>query len=367
MDKLDHEIPPPEGWATAWVDRDYAPLDWYIFAVALSLSFLMIFIQMRGALQIIRARKELDADPSNRAAIFKKIHKRALKTDRGLFKIALAYMANTLVVTLVDGCIAIFVLVKDASDNPEVWDKQMIISVASYVAYLVVLFMASFVLVPLLQMFAVTWALTRFSRKNKLSDYVPQARSYSSLIAFLWAAACFCIVCGWPVVGNSDQTATRFVILEAAWGSALAWLEAAFLFNFLSHAIGEKELSSNSRVGEVSVCIPIRTSQTTLADFPRLSPCSQRQRSVLSAKPRAMAFPATKRLRTMSRFWRRTNCRRPLPSHEQPTRALASESPTNFLASSLNDFQQLRRISLDVSTSLPGCARQCSATNTSCY
>lgn len=253
MNKLDHEMPPPSGWPTAWVNRDLPALEWYVVAVAIILNFTMAFIQLRCAKHLYRGRKELAANPSDRAAIFKSMHKRELKTNRGQFKIALAYMANTLIITLIDGFIALFVLVKDVSENAEVWDREMVIAVALYCVYLLVLFVASFILVPLLQMMAVTWALTCFSKKNNLSDYVPQARSCSTMIAFLWAAASFCVVCGWPVVGKSDRTATRFIVLEAVWGSALAWLEASFLFNYLSHAIGDKELSNGNGVGEVSI------------------------------------------------------------------------------------------------------------------
>ena len=252
MTKLDHELPPPPGWPTAWVDRDLPALAWYITAVMLFLGLSMIFLQVRSIVNLLRTRRELATNPSARAAIFKQLYKRMLKTDRGQFKIALAFMANTLVITLVDGFIAVFVLYNDVSDNSAEWDMEMMIEVGLYCAYLLVLFVASFVLVPLLQMLAVTWGLTRFGKKNKLSDYIPQARHVSTAIALMWSAASFAVICGWPVVGSSEQTAMRFVVLEAVWGSALAWLEAAFLFNYLSHAIGDKELVRGNGVGEVS-------------------------------------------------------------------------------------------------------------------
>lgn len=255
MDKLDQDIPAPAGWATAWIDRDYEPLTWYTLAVIIVLSFSVAFIQMRASVHVRRAAKELDANPSDRTAIFAKLDKRAFKTSKHTFQIALAYMAHAIALTLVDSGIAVFVLYTDVKEHPDVWDKEMVTAVAFYVTWLLVLFAASFVLVPLLQMLAVTWALTRFSKKNTLSEYLPQARSISSPIALVWSGACFYITLYWPIAGDSEMTSMRFFVLEASWGSALAWLEAAFLFLYMSHAIGDKELSRGNGVGEVGAIL----------------------------------------------------------------------------------------------------------------
>lgn len=253
MDALNQEIAAPAEWANLWIEREWEPLEWYILAVSIGLTSAMVFNQVRGTRGILKARKELDANPTNRAAIIKDMNKTALWTDRSQFKIALVFLFNTLGMVMVDAGISMFALAKDVQDHPEVWDREMYKAIALYVAYLAVLFIASFVLVPLLQMFGVTWLLTRIGKKNKLSDYVPQARAVSSAFSVMWASICFMIVCAWPVVGESDDTSVRFFILEASWGSTLAWLEAAFLFNYLSHAIGDKELGDSSRVAEVSI------------------------------------------------------------------------------------------------------------------
>lgn len=252
MEKIHHEIAAPEGWPTAWIDRDLPALNLYVLAVITVLCVSTTFTQVCGALRAFRTSRELKNNPNDRAAISKKIHRNALKVDRTLFMIALVYMANAFLITLVDGFIAAFVLAKDVSEHPEAWDGEMLFYMSLYLVYLLALFLASFVLVPLLQMLAVTWALTRLSRHNKLSDYVPQARSVSTCTAVLWTWASLAVVFFWPVLATHGDNPMRFVVLEAVWGSALAWMEAAFLFNYLSHAIGDQELHNGTRVGTVS-------------------------------------------------------------------------------------------------------------------
>ena len=125
-------------------------------------------------------------------------------------------------------------------------------AIALYCTYLFVLFMASFVFIPLLQMLAVTWGLTRLGKKSALSDYVPEARNVSTVAAFLWTAVCFWIAVRWPLVDEKDHAAVRFGIFEACFGSALAWLEASHLFNFNADAIGDSNLNGNGNVAQVS-------------------------------------------------------------------------------------------------------------------
>lgn len=255
MSKMDHEIPPPEGWPTGWVNRDLPELNTYLqFAgQILFCSALVVHIVRWSETRKLKKELQLATSPSDRASTSKKLRRVGPDADRRQFKIALAFMANTIVLTMVDGLIAIFVLAKDVSNNPDVWDLEMVMYAGLYVVFLFALFMASFVLFPYLQMLAVTWGLTRFSRKHNLSEYVPQARQCSSLAALAWSFCCFLVVSVWSGMGGTEMSTTRFVVLEAAWGSTLAWLEAAFLFNYLSQAIGNKELAGTSSVSEVSM------------------------------------------------------------------------------------------------------------------
>lgn len=262
MNKLDHDIEAPEGWTMDWVERDMPALSCYTSLVSIFLGLCMLFTAVRSLAYARRARRELAANPSDRAAIFKRTAKQALTTDKAQLKIAFIYMAHSYIISIIDGGIAVFMLAKDVSENSEVWDKEMVLSLGLYSIYALVLFVAAFVLVPMLQVLVVTWGLTRFVKKgNALSDYVPQARSCSTIMALFWSIAAFYVVRGWPIVDKSgqDQTTLRFLILEGVWGSAMAWLEAAISFCYLSHVIGDKELMRGNGVGEVSnmpsICI----------------------------------------------------------------------------------------------------------------
>ena len=251
---MDQEIPPPKGWPTGWINRDLPELNTYLQFAGQILFCSALVVQIVRWSETRKLKKELQlaTHPSDHASTSKKLQRVGPDSDRRQFKIALAFMANTVVLTLVDGLISIFVLAKDISDNPDVWNVEMIVYASLYCVFLFALFMASFVLFPYLQMLAVTWSLTRFSRKHTLSEYVPQARQHSSLIALAWSFCSFLVASVWSGMGGPELTTTRFVVLEAAWGSSLAWLEAAFLFNYLSEAIGNKELTGTSSVSEVS-------------------------------------------------------------------------------------------------------------------
>lgn len=251
---LDRKVPAPDGWPYLWVSRELPALNYYTLALLALLAVTIIYVHISALLALRRLRKEPITTTSDAAAQVKKIEACTRGYARTHFKIGCAFIANALLLIGVDGLIGLFVLVKDVSTNPAAYDKEMLVSIALYVVYLLVLFVGSFILAPLLQMMALTWALRRFGQKNRLSDYVPQARIFSSIIAQAFALNAFSLVCNRSIVASDSQSeaSMRFVVLEAVWGSALAWLEASFIFNYLSHAIGDKELNSGNGVGEVS-------------------------------------------------------------------------------------------------------------------
>lgn len=251
---IDHQMPLPTGWRTAFLKRSLPALQCYTLLASLILTSIFVYTVTRAAIGRSRSTQELAANPSQRAAILSRREKNAVAETRTIFCVALVYMANACMFIAVDGVIAFLVLSKDVKSNPDVWTWEMISALALYCVYLFVLFMASFVFIPLVQMLASTWGLTRFSKKNVLSDYVPQARRISTLAAMMWAVFSFCFAATWSSVGKETYPALRFTVIEACLGSATAWLEASFIFNYCAANIGDSELNGGNGVTEVGRC-----------------------------------------------------------------------------------------------------------------
>lgn len=118
--------------------------------------------------------------------------------------------------------------------------------------FLGVLFTLAFVVVPMLQMVLATYLLARFVRKDQsksLNDYVPEARLITTHVAQFWTFACLLLTVFWM---PTYYTTVRFVALQAAWGSAIAWMDAAFAFNFCAEKLADKDLNlSTNGVREI--------------------------------------------------------------------------------------------------------------------
>lgn len=238
---LDQEVE-VSGWHAAWINRTMPAFQYYTNTVSYTLAFTIVALGLLGFIGIRRCTKELKANPDDRPAIFKKINKRVLHVCRGHWMVANIYMLNVLIIALVDAYIGARAIGKDVSEQPENWTRGAILEIAAYCFYLVAVFSFTFVVVPLAQMFLVTWLLARFARKqgiSTLAEYIPEARMYSTYIAQLWTMVCFFVVAWWVPVDNSFW---RYVVLQAAMGSAVAWLDASFAFNFCAEKLAEKDL-----------------------------------------------------------------------------------------------------------------------------
>ena len=250
---LEHDIAMPAGWQAAWLERTLPSLHCYTTILSYSCSMVIILLGVGGFIAIRHSTKRLAVDTNNRKNVFSMMNKKLLKVTKGHFSVANIYMFHVLVITMVDAVICGITLGKDASSDPETWTKRLLIETVLYCSYLLAIFVATFLLVPLLQMLLVTWALARFSNKhpsNTLADYIPEARFFSTHIAQIWCMMSFFVVSWWaPSSGNSFW---RYVILQACLGSALAWLEASFVFNFRADQLQSKDLhASNGGVREI--------------------------------------------------------------------------------------------------------------------
>lgn len=241
---LDHDIAVPAGWQTAWLERTLLSLHCYTTITSYTLSLAIIALGVGGFISIRRSTKKLAADPSNRQTIFSLMNKKLLKVTKGHFFIANIYMLNVLCITMIDAVISAIALKKDMSTDAEAWTTELMVEVAVYCVYLLVIFVAAFVLVPLVQILLVTWCLVRFSKKYTPADFTPEARFFSTHIAQIWSMMSFFVVSWWAPA--SDNSFWRYVLLQACFGSAIGWLEASFVFNFRADKLQVEHLDISS-------------------------------------------------------------------------------------------------------------------------
>lgn len=232
---MDHDIAVPETWQAEWLDRTYTPLRDYILLSSYALSLSIIGLSIANFLTVRRHSAALLTDPSSRAQTFKTMNASSARIHKGHFSIALLYLLNVIAFTAVDAIICIFLLKDDIASNPSLWDTRMILEVTIYCLYLFTIFIAAFTLFPLLQMLLATQLLARSSRHanhpTDLDFFIPQARFFSTHMAQIWCMLAFFVVSWW--VPNDDSHPTlRHLVVQACFGSALAWLEASFAFNF---------------------------------------------------------------------------------------------------------------------------------------
>lgn len=241
----EHDIDLPAGWQAAWLDRTLGPLVLYLTAANFAMSLPVIVIALVGIFTLRRGNARVKNEPSKRTEIASKMHKKLLKLMRALFVLSNMYMLHVLVLTLVDTVICAGVVGQDMASEPEAYTNEFLTEIGLYCIYLVVIFAASFFLVPLLQMLIVTWILTRFRNKHgshALADYIPEARFMSTHIAQIWCMQAF-VATGWWSP-TSENSLVRYVVLQACIGSALGWLQASFAFNFRADKLEDLNVAS---------------------------------------------------------------------------------------------------------------------------
>lgn len=240
---LEHDVEMPQGWQTAWLSRTLPSLRCYTTITSYVLSITIIALGLGGFVAIRRSTKNLSNDNGNRPAIFNGMNKKLLKVTRGHFFIANIYLAHVFIITMVDAVICFYALRDDVESGDEAWTAQLITEIALYCSSLLAIFAAAFILVPLVQMLAVTWLLTKISRRNTtntLADFIPEARFFSTHIAQIWCMMCFFVVSWWAPAAE-DSSLWRFVVLQACLGSAVAWLDASFALNYRFERLTFKE------------------------------------------------------------------------------------------------------------------------------
>jgi hypothetical protein len=241
---LDREIEAPCLWQTEWLHRSLEPLRNYIIVASYALSLIIIALGITGFITIRRSTKKLVNEPSNRASIFQTMNKKVLRITKGHFYVAHLYLLNVIVITLVDAYVCFRALKDDASENPEAWNTTAVLEISVYCLYLLTVFLAAFTLFPLAQMLLVTSFLARFRKNHDLETFIPEARFFSTHTAQIWSMMSFFVVAWWaPAESHSIR---RYIVVQACFGSALAWLEASFAFNFHADKLEQEDLDATS-------------------------------------------------------------------------------------------------------------------------
>ena len=239
FDELTHQISKPEGWRTAWLERTYKPLAYYMNAVWYILLAYSIACSLRSIFAGCRALKATKANLSSSSHYNDRANKINCSVYRGYFYISIIYLIHSCIFVIVDAVISAIALKNDYTEEPERWTSQHNTELALYCIGLLAIFVACFFVVPLLQMLLVTYILTRRSNGSSLADYISPARGAASFIAQTFCMALFLLTGQWKPISS---TLIRFILVQACWGSALAWLDAAYAFNFCENKILEDDV-----------------------------------------------------------------------------------------------------------------------------
>lgn len=226
---MDHEIDMPTGWMGLWLERLHPELYTYSTITYLVLSMAAVTLGIKSIIHLRRTQSELIADPSSRAAIMSASSTGMTKLNRGQFYIAATYLFLAMAIYCVDTYIGFVALYDDASDNPTVYDRAMILELAIYTVGMLAIFTAIFLLFPLLQVMLAFKLLQRRNPSATLASSIPNARVLTTQIGQIWSVLAFMLMAYWPTYDNAT---TRILVVEAIFGSAIMWLQLSFALNF---------------------------------------------------------------------------------------------------------------------------------------
>ena len=228
---LNRKIAMPTGWQHGWLERDLPAMENYITVLLSIILIASIFLLIRSALTIRRARKELalNEDGTRRNEIISTADKKMKGITKGHLGVAITLLLNVFAICIVDAVIASKVLVDDAKSEPGAWNGSAIVEVVLYSAYLFLLFSTAFFVVPTLQIM-LAMHLVKRARINhgfNLANRIPEARFLTSIIAQFWCLLAFVVMVYWVPVGSGHSLA-RFIVNQASIGSAVTWINVSF-------------------------------------------------------------------------------------------------------------------------------------------
>lgn len=259
------------GFGAQWLDRKPRWLNWiYIFEIETFVWTICIF-SLITTIRYLRAGKAAKAEGREIAPeVERKFRKRVQRMEKAWFGVSLVFMAQVVAMALMDGYFCVVALGNDAAQNE--WSASFTGELVLASLGMAALFLASFTLVPLAQMILTTYLLSRYIKKNDQSstELLRKARSISTSISFIFSMICLYLSICWSPMSH---TILRFVVLEAAWGSALAWLDAAYAFNYCSKQIAKNDFTAgNAGVRELLAIFgeTVRAAHTKAEEAPLL-------------------------------------------------------------------------------------------------
>ncbi|KAK5117661.1 hypothetical protein LTR62_005084 [Meristemomyces frigidus] len=230
------------GWHAAWLTRSLPAFTLYTNLTLNTLLFATCALGLATFFRLRSYNSQLKADPSNRASIFSRLDATVLKGCRANWYIAVLYLVNAFAISCVDAYIGVVALKEDVGADPQGYDREFVTEAVLYCAYLTVVFLTTFFFVPLMQMLVVTSFLAGYMRRKGLTSlarHVLEARVYSTNIALMWTTVLFFVMAWW--VPSDDGSLARWIVLQAAMGSSIAWLDASYAFNFCSDRFADKD------------------------------------------------------------------------------------------------------------------------------
>ena len=134
---LEHDIPIPKGWQSAWLHRTLPALQWYTTIASYMLSLAILALGLSGFIIVRRSTKRLAADSASYGEILRTLYRKTRRIAKGHFFIANIYILHALVIAVVDAVLCAGALSNNVSAEPELWTRDAILEVALYSGVLV--------------------------------------------------------------------------------------------------------------------------------------------------------------------------------------------------------------------------------------
>ena len=240
---LDYDLDLPDGPGAEWLRRDTPALFCYLHAVWLISVLIICCTSVSMHIRLRRARSKVQQESSECDSTKQKLDKSISRVNGIFYGLANFYLLHVMVLAFVDAVICFNLLEDDYTAEPDTWTASLIVEIAVYCIYLIALFLAAFVCLPLLQLAIATWGLARLAKRREkatLARVMPQARLVSNCVALLHSMITFAIVAFWA---PTDKTVTRDIVVLTLCGSTVMWLQASWAFNFRSSSLSNIDVS----------------------------------------------------------------------------------------------------------------------------
>lgn len=179
----------PDNWQIAWLNRELPPLQLCIDGLAIGCVVALLWL---GALTLFTkhdATARLKEEPSRRVGIIAAAQKRYLIITRYHLSLAASYIFYTGVLYLADTIIVIKSFSREIASQAGTYTKDKALALALSSVGVLVIFLFTFFIIPLVQMVLVAKLLRRIGKKRgseDLSDFTPEARFVVTHIAQFW-------------------------------------------------------------------------------------------------------------------------------------------------------------------------------------